>query len=253
MFALHSVLPINQYASQEVFTIWPSSALHRINAERKTVDLHDKHCKTLYKSTCGVCITPPFLTPCAQFSLRKNVKTSKPLSCLFIESRTGEGNYPSLALETWIMGKQLRWLSAKIWKKSPSKSCTSEAHRVCVHKQICGNNTWRRSRTLQIFLWQTAAWCFITVEILHGKSVEKWPQGMNLIKATLLFLLIKQTDSFISGFKDRFMPGRSARHGGLGSKLWTDLCCSSRAAGFSSANLAKQPEGFEVWIVADPF
>lgn len=80
---------------------------------------------------------------------------------------------------------------------------------------------------------------------------------MNLIKATLLFLLIKQTDSFISEFKDRFMSGQSARHGGLGSKLWTDPYCGSRAAGsqssFSSANLAKQPEGFQVWIIADSF
>lgn len=56
------------------------------------------------------------------------------------------------------------------------------------------------------------------------------------------------------------MPGRSARHGGhggRGSKLWTDPRCSSRAAGslssFSSAKLAKQPEGFQVWIVANPF
>lgn len=80
---------------------------------------------------------------------------------------------------------------------------------------------------------------------------------MNLIKATLPFLLIEQADSFISEFKDRFMPGRGARHGGLGYKLWTDPHCSSRAAGslssFSSPNLAKQPESFQVWILADPF
>lgn len=53
---------------------------------------------------------------------------------------------------------------------------------------------------------------------------------MNLIKATLQFLLIKQTNSFISESKDRFMPGRSARHGVHDTEDAALSCGLTRAA-----------------------